>query len=80
MEAELSFSESILKDVYHYILYSNIFCEACFFSICRAIVTHRDKWTIVELQIEKGIHDHGLLDKSIYGHDKSIYGAILGRA
>ena len=51
-----------------------------FFSICRAIVTHRDQWTIVELQIEKGIHDHAPLDKSIYGHDKSIYGAILGRA
>ena len=56
------------------------FVKPVFFSICRAIVTHRDQWTIVELQTEKGIHDHVPLDKSIYGHDKSIYGAILGRA
>ena len=35
--------------VYHYILSASIFHEPCCFSICRAIVTHTDQWTIVEL-------------------------------
>ena len=46
--------------VYHYLLYANIFNEACYFSIFCAVLTHPDQWTIVELQIEKGIHDHVL--------------------
>ena len=27
-----------------------------YFSICCAIVTHPDQWTIIELRIEKSIH------------------------
>ena len=29
-----------------------------YFSIGRAIVTHAGQWTIVELRIEKAIHEH----------------------
>ena len=29
-----------------------------YFSICRAIVTHPNQCTIVELRIEKGIYEH----------------------
>ena len=37
-----------------------------FFSCC-AIVTHPDQLTIIELRIEKSIHNHASLDKSMYG-------------
>ena len=30
-----------------------------YISICYAIVTHPGQCTIIELQIEKSIHDHG---------------------
>ena len=39
------------------------------FSICREILTHPNKWAIVEMHIEKGIHDHVSF--------KSMHGAIL---
>ena len=29
-----------------------------YFSICHVIMTHPDQWTLVELRIEKDIHDH----------------------
>ena len=29
-----------------------------YFSICCAIGTHPHQWTIVELRIEQGTHDH----------------------
>ena len=28
------------------------------FSICRTIVAHPDRWAIIQLRIERGIHDH----------------------
>ena len=43
---------------YHYILYANIFHVTCLFFICRAIVKHPDQWTIIEMRIEKSIHNH----------------------
>ena len=48
MGTKLCFSKSILKDdcLKFYII-------ACYFSICRAIVTHTDQWTIIKLRIEK---------------------------
>ena len=38
-----------------------------YFSICCAIVTHADQWAIIELRIEKSIHNMCRLDKSMYG-------------
>ena len=34
------------------------FMKPVYFPICCAIVTHPDKWTIIELRIEKSIHCH----------------------
>ena len=42
--------------VYHYILYTNIFHEAAYFSVGHAIVTQPYQWTVVELRINKSIH------------------------
>ena len=47
METELSFSQSILKDD----------CPV-YFPMRRAIVTHPDRWKIVELRVGKSIHGH----------------------
>ena len=38
-----------------------------YFSICCAIVTHPDQWTITELRIEKAFITMHLLDKPMYG-------------
>ena len=38
-----------------------------YFSICRAIVTHPDHWTIIELRIEKAFITMRRLDKFLYG-------------
>ena len=38
-----------------------------YFSICRAIVTHSDQWTIVELRIKKAFMTMRRLGKSMYG-------------
>ena len=34
------------------------FMKPAYFSICGAIGTHLDQWTIIELRIEKSIHNH----------------------
>ena len=34
------------------------FMKPVYFSICCEIVTHPDQWTILELRIEKSIHNH----------------------
>ena len=38
-----------------------------YFSICRAIVTHLDQWTIIKLRIEKTLITMRRLGKSMYG-------------
>ena len=45
-----------------------------YFSICRAIVTHSDRWTIVELRIEK------ITFITMRRLDKSMCRAILASA
>ena len=60
METELPFSKSILKDDSFSLLYytQTSFMWPIYFYICRAIVTHLDQWIIIELQIEKSIHNN----------------------
>ena len=41
--------------------------KAVYFSIYLAIVTHPEKWTIIELRIEKSFITMRHLDRSMYG-------------
>ena len=38
-----------------------------YFSICCAIVTHPNQWTVIELRIEKGVHENASFRQAIYG-------------
>ena len=37
-----------------------------YFSICCVIVTHPNQWAVIELRIEKGVHENASFRQTIY--------------